>query len=241
LINLGDEEERIIVRRIGIGLTAALLGASLAAPAAASKPQSPTPGLEGGHRVTICHATSSSNPDNYWIVITVDIASSGGRNKFEGHYQHANEPNKKDGRGDAIPSFAYPGFPAFMGIGQDQAELPADCRESAGLATLTLIKTVMNDDSGNADVSEFGITTDAPGFPGFDGGDGGVPTTIYTAGPFAVASGTYSLSELEVGGYDEGEWECTDGGGGPFDETSVSLDPGEVTTCSITNDDQGGG
>ena len=114
------------MRKVGIGLTAALLAASLAAPAAATKPSEDTDNLSGGHRVTICHATSSSNPDNYWLVITVDIASSGDFNKLMGHLEHANDPNKKDGRGDAIPPFSY-GDWDFLGAGQGQDGLPEAC------------------------------------------------------------------------------------------------------------------
>jgi hypothetical protein len=123
----GQHRGEWIMRRMTIGMTAAVLVAALAAPAGASKPVADTEGLEGGHKVTICHATSSSNPDNFWHVITVDIASSGGRNKLRGHLEHANDPNKKDGRGDAIPAFTYPGFEPFPGAGLEQDGLPAEC------------------------------------------------------------------------------------------------------------------
>jgi hypothetical protein len=59
-----------------------------------------------GHKVTMCHATSSSNPKEYWEVITVDVASSGGRSKLRGHVGHTEDP-KQDGRLDVIPGFTY--------------------------------------------------------------------------------------------------------------------------------------
>ena len=66
--------------------------------------------MEAGHKVTICHATSSSNPAQYWELITVDVASSGGRHKLEGHVGHL-QKTRKDGRLDVIPSFTYDGVP----------------------------------------------------------------------------------------------------------------------------------
>ena len=80
------------MRKIGIGLTTAVLIAAFAAPAWASKPLSAPPNsgnIESGHKITICHATSSSNPVQYWEIITVDVASSGGRKKIEGHVGHS--------------------------------------------------------------------------------------------------------------------------------------------------------
>jgi hypothetical protein len=97
------------VRRIGIGLAAALLIGAIAAPAMASKPLGSPPNsdnVESGHKITICHATSSSNPVQFWEVITVDVASSGGRNKLEGHQGHTEDANNR-GRFDVIPEFTY--------------------------------------------------------------------------------------------------------------------------------------
>ena len=85
------------MRRIGIGLTAAVLIAALAAPAWATPPDS-----AGNHKVIVCHATSSeSNP---YVQIEVDLASAGNRGlkKIMGHYEHAMDPNKNGGtRADA--------------------------------------------------------------------------------------------------------------------------------------------
>jgi hypothetical protein len=102
------------MRRIGISLTAVILAAALAWPALASKPLSgQQPPVEGGHKITICHATSSSHPAQFWEAIRVDVASSGGRHKLAGHVGHTADPNER-GRMDAIPAFTYGGV-TFVG------------------------------------------------------------------------------------------------------------------------------
>jgi len=101
------------VRRLVIGLTAALLIGAVAVPALASKPLlEQDPPVEYGHKITICHATSASvsNPAQWWEIITVDVASSGGNgiNKALGHVRHIDEDYaKKNGRLDVIPEFDY--------------------------------------------------------------------------------------------------------------------------------------
>jgi hypothetical protein len=203
-----------------------LLVGALAAPAAASKP-SDSPDLEGGHRVTICHATSSSNPANFWHVITVDIASSGGRDKLMGHLEHAREPNKKDERGDAIPQFSYPGFPPFEGEGLGQPGLPQACGGGPS-ATLVVIKEVIND-SGGGSSSAADFTIDVTGTnasPASFAGSG-APGTVVTLAP-----GAYSVAERD---HDL-----------PYDvtysaECDGTIGADETRTCVITNDDRGGG
>jgi hypothetical protein len=97
------------MRRSIAGLAAGVLTATMGATAFASAPlpdqDSP---VESGHKVSICHATSSSNPAQYWEVITVDVASTGGRNKLRAHIVHTGDP-KQDGRLDVIPTFTYDG------------------------------------------------------------------------------------------------------------------------------------
>jgi hypothetical protein len=86
-----------------------ILAAALTGPALASKPlPGEDPPVENGHKVTICHATSSSNPKQFWEAITVDVASSGGRHKLAGHVGHAEDANNR-GRLDVIPEFTYDG------------------------------------------------------------------------------------------------------------------------------------
>jgi uncharacterized cupin superfamily protein len=102
---------------------------------------------------------------------------------------------------------------------------------------LIIEKTIINDDGGSAVVDDFGIMTSAG--PLTFTSDGGSPTTVYTADTLTVAPGTYTLSELAVAGYTPTDWTCSNGGGGAFDDGSVTLAADEPTvTCSITNDDQ---
>jgi hypothetical protein len=99
----------LTVRRLGIGLSVIILAAALTGPALASKPlPGQEPPVENGHKVTICHATSSSNPSQFWEAISVDVASSGGRHKLAGHVGHAEDANNR-GRLDVIPRFTYDG------------------------------------------------------------------------------------------------------------------------------------
>jgi hypothetical protein len=102
------------VRRLGIGLTAALFIAAVAAPALASKPlDGGSDNIVGGHKITICHATSSAATHQFWEAITVDVASSGGLKKVQGHVGHTGDPNNR-GRMDVIPSFTY-GLDTYSG------------------------------------------------------------------------------------------------------------------------------
>ena len=104
------------MRKVSIGLAAAVLVVSMATTALASKPlDGQDPPVESGHKITICHATSSSKPARYWRIISVDVASSGGRNKLRGHVRHV-ENAKKDGRLDLIPEFTYGGA-TYAGAG----------------------------------------------------------------------------------------------------------------------------
>jgi len=104
--------------------------------------------------------------------------------------------------------------------------------------TLTVIKTVINDEGGTASVSDFGIVTDA-GPLVFDTGTGSNPT-VYKALPLTVSSNVaYTLAENDLSGYSEGLWSCTNGDGGAFNDGVVTLEPGETVTCEIANDDEG--
>lgn len=59
--------------KIGLILALALVVGAIAAPAGATKPNPDDPNLESGHKIWICHATSSlSNP---YVKILIDIAA----------------------------------------------------------------------------------------------------------------------------------------------------------------------
>ncbi|MGO4780012.1 hypothetical protein AB4084_31525, partial [Lysobacter sp. 2RAB21] len=71
-------------------------------------------------------------------------------------------------------------------------------------ATLTLSKTVTNDNGGTATINEFPLTATGP--TTITGVSGTTPVTNA-----AVAAGTYVLSEPNVNGYTAGAWNCTAG------------------------------
>ncbi len=97
---------------------------------------------------------------------------------------------------------------------------------------LTLAKTVVNDNGGNAVLDDFDISID------------GVEVANNTA--TAVTANTDILiSELDLDGYTEGTWACVDVNGlttglptaGAATGETFQLKQGSDVTCSITNDD----
>lgn len=100
-------------------------------------------------------------------------------------------------------------------------------------ATLTLVKSVTNNDGGTAAPSAWTLNADGPTDLT---GTNGAPSV--TAVP--VDAGTYDLSETGgPSGYAASAWVCT-GTGTQSDSDTVILDEGESATCTITNDDQAG-
>jgi hypothetical protein len=91
-------------------------------------------------------------------------------------------------------------------------------------AHLKLVKTVTNDNGGQAATTDF--TLSAAG-----------PTPISGAGGAEsdVNAGTYALSETNVAGYTAGSWSCV---GGTQNGSNVTLALGQSATCTINNNDQ---
>ena len=85
-------------------------------------------------------------------------------------------------------------------------------------ARITLIKTVVNDDSGTATVGDF------PLFVG--------SVQVQSGVTYLFSSGTYTVSEQTLPGYTASAWsgDCTANG-------QVTLNPGDNKTCRITNND----
>ncbi|MBD9437859.1 isopeptide-forming domain-containing fimbrial protein, partial [Pseudoxanthomonas sp. PXM03] len=95
-------------------------------------------------------------------------------------------------------------------------------------ATLTLVKTVINDNGGTATASDFPLTATGPTtITGISG------TAAVTNAP--VNAGVYTLSEPVVAGYTAGAWSCT---AGTLSGNQLTLANGNSATCSIVNDDQ---
>jgi hypothetical protein len=124
--------------------------------------------------------------------------------------------------------------------------VPPDRPQNCGLtinASLIVRKRVVNDSGGALGVGAFNVTTNAGALAFNTSLDEGGGSTLYTADAITVlADQAYSLSESNVAGYDEGTWSCTSDfndntGGGSFNNGSVTLQPGDIKTCTITNDD----
>ncbi|MFD1299963.1 hypothetical protein ACFQ4Q_25400, partial [Lysobacter gummosus] len=97
-------------------------------------------------------------------------------------------------------------------------------------ATLTLVKTVTNDNGGTAVATAWTLGADGP--TDISGASGAPAVT-----DAAVNAGTYTLSETGgPAGYTAGAWACT--GGGTLTGDSLVLAGGEDVTCTINNDDR---
>lgn len=87
--------------------------------------------------------------------------------------------------------------------------------------TLTLVKTVMNDNGGNKEIPDFVLKID---------------TTVVTSGVAqTLSAGSYTASEVNLPGYTASGW-----GGHCASNGSVTLLPGDNKVCTIINDDQAG-
>ncbi|WP_296281491.1 hypothetical protein, partial [Pseudoxanthomonas sp.] len=95
-------------------------------------------------------------------------------------------------------------------------------------ATLTLVKTVVNDNGGTATVSDFPLTATGP--TTITGVSGTAAVTNAS-----VSAGVYTLSEATVAGYAAGTWSCT---AGTLSGNQLTLANGQSASCSITNNDQ---
>ncbi len=92
--------------------------------------------------------------------------------------------------------------------------------------SLTLIKTVIIDNGGTAQASDWTLSANGP-------------TPVSGAGTAtsnsSFSAGTYILSESgSISGYQASNWSCV---GGTPEANSVTLTLGEAAVCSITNDD----
>jgi uncharacterized repeat protein (TIGR01451 family) len=101
---------------------------------------------------------------------------------------------------------------------------------------LTVKKEVINDNGGNATVSDFNIQMNDSALS-FGSGITVDNTTTYIATPTVIANQDYTLSEDDFAGYQEGTWSCTDGTNGTGLNVTVNLDEGDDVTCTITNND----
>jgi hypothetical protein len=94
--------------------------------------------------------------------------------------------------------------------------------------TLTLLKDVTNDNGGNRVDTDWTLTASGPVIRS---GTEGSPAVTSAE----IPAGVYTLSESGPGGYQAGIWGCT--GGGSLNGDQLTLADGDITTCTITNDD----
>ncbi len=96
-------------------------------------------------------------------------------------------------------------------------------------SSLTLIKTVTNDDGGTAAPTDWTLSADGP--TPISGATGSDAVTAAT-----VDAGSYDLAETGgPAGYTASDWQCT---GGALTGSVVAVANGAEVTCTIDNDDQ---
>jgi len=94
--------------------------------------------------------------------------------------------------------------------------------------TLTLVKTVINNNGGNEGGEDWVLYADGSDRPFYDWGP--------VVGPNQVMAGVeYTLTETDKPGYSASSWVCTGGGTQTGNKITLALD--EDVTCTITNDD----
>lgn len=114
------------------------------------------------------------------------------------------------------------------GGNQDKQLAAAAVLPPQAISTLTLIKTVTNDNGGGAAATAWTLSASGP--TPISGITGSGAVTGVT-----VDAGTYALSETGgPSGYAASAWSCI---GGSQSGSNITLASGESATCTITNDD----
>ena len=98
-------------------------------------------------------------------------------------------------------------------------------------ATLTLVKTVTNDNGGTAQPTAWTLAATGGPTTGISGATGSAAVTNVS-----VSAGSYTLAESGgPAGYTAGNWSCT---GGTLTGSAVAVVVGANVVCTINNDDQ---
>ncbi|HEX8941902.1 MAG TPA: hypothetical protein VF785_02125, partial [Gemmatimonadaceae bacterium] len=100
--------------------------------------------------------------------------------------------------------------------------------------TLTLVKTVTNDNGGTKTVSDFALTATGPIPPSCSAGSTSGVTGNANVTSKVLCAGTYALSEQTQAGYTASSWSCS---GGTQSGANITLGLGGGATCTINNND----
>jgi len=114
-------------------------------------------------------------------------------------------------------------------LGQKNITLIADTISISSPATLTLVKTITNDNGGARTVADFPLTAAGPTTISGVSGTGPVKDA-------AVTAGLYTLSETTRSDYTSGLWSCTNGI--TVTSSQITLTSGQSTVCTINNNDK---
>lgn len=120
-----------------------------------------------------------------------------------------------------------------LGVGQESVCSITNSDQPAGL---TVIKKVINDNDGDATINDFEIKLNNDLIT-FGNGITEGTTTTYTSTPTVSSNTQYSLSEKDLEGYEEGDWNCLDNNTENNVAIPFTLSEGQNVTCTVTNDD----
>ncbi len=174
-------------------------------------------------KVVVNNNGGNAGPNDFGISVDGTVVQSGVPSTLD-----ANTPYAIDEAGLSGYQFVSitgdPECPAVLGgtVTLDEGEdVTCTITNDDVAPTLTLVKTVINDDGGTKQVSDFPLFVNA------------TPVTSGAANGFNA--GSYTASETQQYGYTAGSW-----GGDCAANGSVTLSVGDNKTCTITNDDQPG-
>ena len=138
------------------------------------------------------------------------------------------------GDGDCDPASSGPGT-GFLNTAKIVVQgTTTESKVCRPYSTLTLVKNLINDDGGNAILSQFVLSAKAGADPAII--DGPDPDAALDSGiGTGVPGGDYTLAETTVTGYVASTWVCT---GGPVVNGVVTVSDGSDVVCVITNDDK---
>ncbi|MCR2825102.1 SpaA isopeptide-forming pilin-related protein, partial [Microbacterium sp. zg.Y909] len=99
--------------------------------------------------------------------------------------------------------------------------------------TLTLVKTVVNDNGGTAAATDWTLSATTPGGPDLSGATGAPAVTAVTV----PANSEYTLAETGPDGYDWSSLSCDNGADASVADPTLTLALAEEVTCTFANND----